>query len=98
MHEVTTIYNAEILSVTILDLPNKLINHLPVKAANPLNTNGPMENKMVPGRKTIPTNLCYIITYTSIGGYCLKEKSCKHWSLFTKLLSSVTAIFFSLLD
>ena len=31
---------------------------------------------------------------TSNGGYRREEKSRKHWSLFTKLLSSVTAIFF----
>ena len=31
---------------------------------------------------------------TSNGGYRREEKSRKHWSLFTMLLSSVTAIFF----
>ena len=34
-------------------------------------------------------------TITSNGGYRHEEKSCKHWSLFTKLLSSVTTIFFT---
>ena len=35
---------------------------------------------------------------TSNGGYRREEKSRKHWSLFTMLLSSVTVIFFYLLD
>ena len=35
---------------------------------------------------------------TSNGGCRREEKSRKHWSLFTKLLSSITAIFFYLLD
>ena len=35
-----------------------------------------------------------ISLYTSNGGYRHEGKSCKHWQVFTKLLSSVTAIFF----
>ena len=30
---------------------------------------------------------------TSNGGYRREEKCCKHWSIFTMLLSSVTVIF-----
>ena len=36
----------------------------------------------------------FLFSYTSNGGYRREEKSRKHWSLFIKLLSSVTAIFF----
>ena len=36
--------------------------------------------------------------FTSNGGCRREEKSRKHWSLFTMLLSSVTNFFFFLLD
>ena len=35
-----------------------------------------------------------VLIFTSNGGCRREEKSRKHWSLFTKLLSSITAIVF----
>ena len=48
--------------------------------------------------KLLPQRMAAVIqskeSNTSNGGYRREEKSHKHWSLFTMLLSSVTAIFF----
>ena len=46
--------------------------------------------------KNCVDNLLSQIIGTSNGGYRREEKSHKHWSLFTKFLSSVTAFFFLL--
>ena len=39
------------------------------------------------------TDLTELQSDTSNGGCRREEKSCKHWSLFTKLLSSIPAFF-----